>query len=73
MSLLQVQSLPPISSESQQRWNGGIRIVPAQRGWVNGTGVGINIPHAQVYENEGKLEWQLHFALSFDLTQVLEQ
>lgn len=27
-------------------------------------------PHVRIYENEGQPEWQLDFALSFDLTQA---
>jgi hypothetical protein len=29
--------------------------------------------HARIYENEGQPEWQLDFALSFDLTQELRR
>jgi hypothetical protein len=34
---------------------------------------GLYPPHARVYENEGQPEWQLDFALSFDLTQALRR
>ena len=34
---------------------------------------GLYPPHARVYENEGQPEWELDFALSFDLTQALRR
>ena len=30
----------------------------------------IDTPHARIYENKGKPEWQLNFALSFNLTRT---